>query len=750
MYSLDELTVKRFHLFKEATLPFRDGITVISGENASGKSLLTSAIPTALSLIYKDDFEAAPKSSFIGLKYMNDDVAIDYSVTTNASAKYAIGIGGEDMMPHKKVDAKNLLLKNWTIPQALFDSTIFLRGTDKHALSVGTPGTRSTWLSEALDLTAIYDAYKAQVDEKISELGRLLAKKEILEEELDKVMSRIPDSSISKKKARIAAKLLKKHRLILKKLPAEKVAMENVVKIVSEIEELPELDKSVSYYQKKLSKYEKELERLEDIESKLEEYREAKRHNASIEAKINELAIFEEMDDKSYRKLAAKVKECESIIDSYVEANNAYKDQQDEREELEKLSSYEISTHNLEEAENLLASLVFRTTQREDQLEALKSLSSKTKECPTCGNELTKDHVAKEIKAITKELKALPEEVKIAKREVRYWKLKKIKFVKKPKKPNFTSKEFDDWQTQLIKYEAAIELKSQLRDIPKVKTKGIAIEIKSAKASARKYANYVKSASSIAAYIKMLPEDLQDMNRDQLVDIKASYEAKLAEISSTIQHSNEIVRKYSEIENKYDLQTKLVAQHRSSVNSLKASIEEMREETKDIAAWKALAVAFGNSGVRLYQLKESAAVLSKQLTELSALFFDSTYYFNIEVAPHKLNVMVERNGKVGSVKTLSGAETRSWNLLCAMSLIRSLPSKMRCDTIFLDEIEANMNKRSRERYVRDVLPELQSIVPKINVITPLINGELNINATYDYRVVKDYKKGEYFSRLIEN
>lgn len=750
MYSLEELTVKRFHLFKEATLPFRQGITVISGENASGKSLLTSAIPTALSLIYKDDFENPPKNSFIGMKYRNDDVAVDYSITTNASSKYAIGIGGEDMQPHKKVDAKNILLNNWTIPQALFGSTVFLRGIDRHPLAVGTPGTRSMWLSEALDLTAIYDAYKAQVDEKIAELGKLFAKKEVLEEELDKVMSRIPDSTISKKKARIASKLLKRHRRILKKLPAEKVAMENAIKLIGELENLPDLDKPVAYYQKKLAKYQKDLERLEDIESKIEEYREIKQHNARIQAKIDVLSFFEEMDDKDYRKLSAKVKKCEEIIAEYTKAKELYDDQQEEREELESLGKFKPMTTDLNEAENLLASLVYRSSQREEQLEALQSLGNKAKECPTCGNVLTKNHVAKEIKSISKELEDLPSQIKLAKKEIRYWKLKSIKLIRKPTKPDFTSKEFNSWQGRLEKYEKLKELQSQLKDQPKINVNGIAHELKGAKIFVRRYSEYVKAASSIEAYTKMLPENLQEMTRDQLSSVKEAYVSKLDEIVSTIKHSEDVVRKYSDIENKYELQTKLVAQHRSNVSRLKASIQEMNDETKDIAAWKALAVAFGNSGVRLYQLKESAAVLSKQLTELSALFFDSTYYFNIEVAPHKLNVMVERNGKVGSVKTLSGAETRSWNLLCAMALIRSIPSKMRCDTIFLDEIEANMNKRSRERYVRDVLPELQSIVPKITVITPLINGELNINADYDYRVVKEVKKGEYHSRLVEN
>lgn len=752
MYSLDSLSIRNFHLFREANLPFRKGITTIMGENYSGKSLLTSAIPTALSLIYKDEYEAAPKSSFIGLKYHKDELAVDYTVTTHASAKYAIGLGGKDQQPHKKVDAKNLLLQNWSIPQALFESTIFLRGIDRHPLSMGTPGTRSEWLSKALDLVAIYDAYKIEVDNRITELGKQFAKKEVLQEELEKAESRIPDSTISKDKAEKARRMLKKHRAILNDLPAEKDRLQSAISILDHIEALPHIDfEPINIYQKKLATYQKRLAELQTIQDSLEDYREAVKHNKEIQSKLDKLVSeMPLISEKTYRKLSKKVEECDAIIEAFSRSRDAYADQQDERTELSKFKKFKPQTTSLEEANNLRGATLFRRGQIRESLESLTSLKLKDQSCPTCGNPLTKDHMKKEARKLKAELESIPNQLKYADKEIRYWELQSIDWAAKPEKPEFSSKEYNLWQRQVAAYEMAEELTKQLKPIKKVKASSVEDEISKLEHRIKKMNSLIRAATSYSNYVKMLPEDFDNKTMSQILALKPACEQRLEQIKLDIKYSQDIVKKYAEVEVKYDLEKRMSKQHRSIVSDLKAHIADLAEDTKDIQAYKALSVAFGNSGVRLYQLKESAAALSAKLTELSALFFDSTYYFNIEVAPHKLNVHVERNGKTGSLKTLSGAETRSWSLLCAMALIRALPSSMRCDTIFLDEIEANMNKRSRERYVRDVLPELNTIIPKIVVVSPLTSGELPLTPDYDYRVVKEFKKGEYVSRLLEN
>lgn len=753
MYTLDTLSVQRWHLFREAEFKFQAGLTRIGGENASGKSLLMAAIPTIFSLIQKDDLDKAPKGSTLNLSYSKDEQQVDVSLATPSSSRYFIGINGEDMQPHAQKDAKNLLLRNWAIPEALFNYTIFLRGKKEHPLSVGTPGTRSAWLLEALDLTAIYDAYKQEVDQNIAKLGRLADKQEVLKSELDKTQARIPDSSISKKVAKNAAKKLKQAKAAYKALPRESQRLTHLIDLLEQIRDLPQVPKTASFYEKKLDALRLELSKLREVEERVEQIRDNERHNAAIQAKIDHSSLrFSDstINESNLELRKSKLEKQERIAERYLKEHEEYASQTEERREFAVLKRLKLRTTSLEEAQNLLSAVVYRGTQVEEMLENLDSLDSDAKECPTCGNKLSAKHISKEVKRLKLESKAIPDSVGEIKQEVRYWRLKAIKFLPEPQKPDFSSKQMRNAREEIEAFEKVQALRAKLRPVEKVKVKNIGKRISEMAAQVKALEKKRHAAVNLRALRRMLPEELTEQTAEYLEYILEESREKLSTITSEMTHAEQIIEKYSDVQNRYNTQIKLVSQYRSTVNRLQEEIAEYAKELKDLDAWQALSKAFGNSGVRMFQLRESAAILSQQLTELSSLFFGTTYRFEIEVAPHKLTVQAERNNKLGSVKSFSGWETRCWNLLCAMAMLRILPSSMRCDTMILDEVEANMSKRARERYVKDVLPELATIVPKIIVVTPLINGEMPLQPNYDYMVVKNQVKGEFVSRIMPN
>lgn len=748
MISLDKLSLHRYYFFQDAEFTFEKGITRIDGDNGSGKSLMFSAIPTMLSLIHeKDDVEKPPISSKLDLSFHNNKTLIDYNVTTSKSAKYSIALNGANMQPHKKVDAQAILARNWTIPQALFQSTVFLRGTDRHPLSLGTPGTRSHWLSQALNLTSVYDALKVEVDIKLDELKTAFNNITVLQEELNHVQSRLPESSISKRAAEKAEILLKKHRKILRSNPNKISTMETALRAIQNILELPRVEGNLQDLQDQLDTARMKVAKLASQAEHIEELREIKESNAAIKQQI--VSLKTKGLNKSLNLDIAKDKFAKQLrtVENYQAKLKAYQDQTDDRMKWMAIETLKPQTRSQEEAENLLSALVYRGTMQQDTLENLGSLDKKAKVCPTCGNELTKNHISHEMIRLSKELKVLPSEITRLKLEVRYWKMKQIKFLAKPEKPKFTSKEHEALETQIQLVERYQKLKSQLQKEQEI-PEDVEDRLEKMRAKVKKLDKSRMLMINLSAYQGMLPEEYKDYRRDQLEQLQEVLDDEISKLKTIRQRSGDIIDKYSAISMRYDTQKKLQQQHRATVSRLSDQIANYKDETKDYEAWKALNAAYGNSGVRLFYLKESAAILSTKLTELSALFFNSTYNFDIEVAPHKLTVNVERKGKIGAVKTLSGAESRSWNLLCAMALIRILPSSMRCDTMILDEIEANMNKRSRDRYVRDVLPELQSIVPKIVLISPLMDGELNLSPDRHFTVVNNRVDGQYVSKLI--
>jgi DNA repair exonuclease SbcCD ATPase subunit len=101
--------------------------------------------------------------------------------------------------------------------------------------------------------------------------------------------------------------------------------------------------------------------------------------------------------------------------------------------------------------------------------------------------------------------------------------------------------------------------------------------------------------------------------------------------------------------------------------------------------------------------------------------------------------MIERNGVVGSLRTLSMSEQRCWQLLFATAMIRILPNNMLVDTIILDELESNMDEHNRKLYTTEFLPYLQTLVSKVIVISPLIRGELSMQPDRAFLVEKKNK-----------
>lgn len=762
MYILNSLEVKRWFLYKEGRFDFKPGVSLVGGKNAAGKSLMFAAIPTMFSLIHdKDDFEKAPKGSSLTLDYHKDETHVLYNLSTLSSTKYNIGVGNIDMHPHKQKDAKRVLRENWTIPHALFKTTVFLRGKEEHPLSTGTSGSRSTWLQDALDLTALYDAYKDEIDSKIQELGQKAHKISILMEEREKIASRIPESKIGKKSYDKASKRVRKYSKIMTELPSERQELANTLGIVEKIIDLPELDQPLSYYEDKLDKYRMERAKLQKIASSLEAIQEDLDYNLSISKKMKAIwSKYEGSPDqkklkswpfKGVKRAKKKYEEQAEATKQFVTQKKAYDAQEDWRKEVEELAKIMMWGHvskNSKEALENQSNAKVELKEIRRKLENFEKIDGR-KDCPTCGNALTKEHLKKEVKTLKARSKELSESLNKLESEVTYWELMKEERVKKPEKPTFSYKEHVALGDLIADHEEYQSLKGKLRKVEDVPSRDIDKDLSSLSKKVKRYDALRTASVNQAALHGMLPEkEMESWDRDRLRKWSQLAEARIAEIKAEVAHASQVTDKYQSIMIEFETQRKLVSQHRDTLHRLDEEIAELQKEVKDLEAYKALATAFGNSGVRLFQLRESAAVLSQKLTELSSLFFDSTYHFNIEVAPHKLNVTVERNGMVGSLKTLSGAETRCWNLLCAMALLRILPSHQRCDTMILDEIEANMDETSRNRYVKDVLPELTELVPKIVVITPLVNGELAIKPDYDYRAIKTRVNGEYHSKLI--
>src|SRR5690606_8338129 len=119
---------------------------------------------------------------------------------------------------------------------------------------------------------------------------------------------------------------------------------------------------------------------------------------------------------------------------------------------------------------------------------------------------------------------------------------------KAPKKPEFTSKELTGWKDQVENYEEYKALEAKLVPEAKVKEKNIDAALKVERKAMKRFEEALQHASRLDALTRMLPEDLQPCSRDALTASRMGLEDQLAALKEKMQHSSDIVNKYSEIE----------------------------------------------------------------------------------------------------------------------------------------------------------------------------------------------------------
>ena len=103
---------------------------------------------------------------------------------------------------------------------------------------------------------------------------------------------------------------------------------------------------------------------------------------------------------------------------------------------------------------------------------------------------------------------------------------------------------------------------------------------------------------------------------------------------------------------------------------------------------------------------------------------------------NNFNILATRDGKTSDVCTLSGAQSRAFQLLCALTLISFIPQKYRVDTVILDEMESGLSEKFRSKLCNEFIPQLKTLIPKVVIITPLDKSTLWVEGAKEYIVKK--------------
>jgi DNA repair exonuclease SbcCD ATPase subunit len=209
-----------------------------------------------------------------------------------------------------------------------------------------------------------------------------------------------------------------------------------------------------------------------------------------------------------------------------------------------------------------------------------------------------------------------------------------------------------------------------------------------------------------------------------LLDKVVAYANTCEEKRQLLSGSDKLSERYERLTTEYaelKYQRKEQLQVRSDLEETRKAIISLKERLKDEPSLKLLAEVFGKrGGLEKAIMNSICEKLEAQVNRYAHLLFLENYRFSFQLDA-QFDILVHRiNGKnevVSDVRKLSGAESRLFNLLLLVALMSFVPASRRCNTLILDEPDANMGLEVIETLM-GFLPVLNSVIPHIVFITP--------------------------------
>lgn len=151
---------------------------------------------------------------------------------------------------------------------------------------------------------------------------------------------------------------------------------------------------------------------------------------------------------------------------------------------------------------------------------------------------------------------------------------------------------------------------------------------------------------------------------------------------------------------------------RSALLKRQRKLLDVTEKEKMLNVLKA---AYSDKGIKAMASDIITLHLMKTVNLYASMIFDD-YRFGFDLK--SMQFMVTRgSGEVTSVRKLSGAETKLFTFVVALSLLQFVPKDKRLNLLILDEPGASFSPETRVMFNR-LLKEMLKVVPSIIIVTP--------------------------------
>lgn len=735
MINLEKIALKNIVVHKNSSIELQDGITVIRGDNGSGKSLLFNSIPNVFDgcppLAKKKDAKTIHSdNSAIGIKYKYNDKS--YRVVQKNkgnSISYEIEEDNVDLQPRTISMAKEMLEKIFPISTVQYYSLVHLTSYRPSILLSGTGPQRKEFFEELFHLN-ISEYVLDKIKIKYNELKRSKDEMDILKDQLNSLNY---IDNIEELKAKYDKAIIKYNELNAKYLDY----FNNIQKLTSikTYKEQLNTDFTLDELEEKIKDFQNKINILEDKEKQTLVNIDLYNKNENLIAKKNyllkELDNYKDLSETSdnikeqYQNKKLELQTLAEELENLKQNNERYKNFCD----LEKFVKEEFKIKTYDEYLSYVSKTENSIEEKQKILNKLEKLDGKAI-CPTCQQVLNEDSIKSLIGSLNNDILYLGIDIHDKDKVLSWLKLKELNLEYKDEKTyeeNINKikdilRELKSLYENLLKKE---DLERQIQAIPDI----LNIE----KPNIEDLENIKVKISKGKNKLKLLEADLKIQKElKKLYDLGIS-NLKQEDLESNINDLSPKLEKLNEIKMNLNSKIQLGESQNQEYLKKKNRIQEIEKSLEDLPVYEALVKAYGAKGIKIDQIRYLANAFCENLNKYANLVYNKKIKFYVNVDSTNFNIIAERNGNPGSdVNSLSGAESRCFMLLCLISLLPFIPEKYRTDFVILDELEAGIQESGRNLLTQGFFNVLKNIVSKIIIITPMSSKEYYIEANQEY------------------
>lgn len=742
MLKLNHLEVSNYIVWREASLVFRPGVTFIHGKNRAGKTILGRAIKRALRGADFDSKRGTSASKLPPKSRLRLAFAIDkdeWNVEATAS-KVSLHLNGKSLGLSGKRSGLKKLLAELPISNDLFDATIFLSGKKPHRLQDTSPVQTADWLASVFRIDVMYDALLEQAS------GRLTAARKAAAQ-IDALQINLSGLGASASKADLAA-ADKAHVRARSKLGEVREALSDVTTVLPllrQAADLPRLPKkpvgAEASLEAEVTRLDRRLAAFNEYSIRLEAYREA------LAAWKNGAARLEEMcREVGVKDPAAAAKRLEVTKRARGLAARPFMRVLAKRERWKAEAAARFVAKNRAPLPGAEFTRLIERSRKLDraELEATLDLNKAQAlpdgECPTCGQPCDHRHRRSVVNEIAMRLKDIkPKARKLRQRLVV---AKACAAVTVRQDPRPAVRGFKQLRARL---DFSIDLLGRIVEaaehMPAPPKKPEAPKGFNSRASAQKRRDAVNERlSAVCAYrdLSQRHADVQKSLNAFAKTLRRHGSTPAEQLRNSAKESGRLLAAVGKLEAEVAETSAKASTLREQLRirqSIGRQVKELRPLADDVIALEALVDAFGRTGLRLRRLEGITAAFEATLNEAIPLLWPEGTRITTSIEAKGVHIRLTRStGGESDLSALSGSEEQVWKMLCAYALLRILPPSLRCDTVILDELEANLDEESREKFVKRFIPALSSVIPNVVIVSPQSRALLPIDAATFYRI----------------